>query len=197
MRVPKANVHRDRIVERLRASAEVKLRMASEWVEEIEAVSREAIRVVQEGGRIFLFGNGGSAADAQHIAGELVGRFMRERAGLPAVALTTDTSVLTAIGNDYGFEEIFSRQVDALVREGDMAIGISTSGGSVNVVKGLELAKAKGAITVALTGETEGPLSRIAHFCIRVPSQDTPRIQEAHIVVGHILCEAIEEGVGP
>jgi len=186
---------RDLIVARLRTSAEVKLRMVSDGVEEIETVCREAIRVVREGGTIFLFGNGGSAADAQHIAGELVGRFTRERDGLPALALTTDTSVLTSVGNDYGFEEVFSRQVGALVRAGDMAIGISTSGGSQNVAKGLEVAKEIGAVTVALTGEAEGSLSRIAHFCIRVPSRDTPRVQETHIVLGHILCEAIEEGV--
>jgi len=186
---------RDRIAECLKASAEVKLRMISERMEEIEAVCRQAIQVVQGGGTIFLFGNGGSAADAQHIAAELVGRFACERDGLPALALTTDTSVLTSVGNDYGFEEVLSRQVGALVRTGDMLIGISTSGSSPNVVKGLKVANEKGAVTVALTGDAEGPLSRIADFCIRVPSRDTPRIQEAHIVLGHILCEAIEESL--
>lgn len=185
----------DRIAQCLKASAEVKLKMISERMEEIEAVCRQAIQVVQGGGTIFLFGNGGSAADAQHIAAELVGRFACERDGLPALALTTDTSVLTSVGNDYGFEEVLARQVDALVREGDMLIGISTSGSSPNVVKGLKTANEKGAVTVALTGDTEGPLSRIANLCIRVPSRDTPRIQETHIVLGHILCEAIEEGL--
>lgn len=142
---------------------------------------------------IFFCGNGGSAADAQHIAAELVGRFKKERNGLPALALTTDTSILTAVSNDYGFEQVFSRQVQALVRKNDVVVGISTSGNSPNVVRAMEVAKELGAITVGMTGRNGGRLNDICDVCIKVPSDVTARIQEAHILIGHVVCQYLDE----
>ncbi len=150
------------------------------------------VDALRRGKKLLVFGNGGSAADAQHLAAELVGRFNRERAPLPAVALTTDTSILTALANDYGYEEVFSRQVQALGSAGDVACGISTSGNSANVVKGLEAAKELGLRTVALTGAGGGPVAEAAEVAVRVPSRSTPRIQEAHATIIHIICEAAE-----
>jgi D-sedoheptulose 7-phosphate isomerase len=145
------------------------------------------------GGKVLWFGNGGSAADAQHLAAELVGRFRRERRGLASVALTTDTSVLTSIGNDYGFECVFSRQIEALCDRNDVVVGISTSGNSPNVCAGLIQAREIGAYTFAMTGESGGKVSRIADACLRVASNEAARIQEAHILAGHMLCDAVEE----
>lgn len=142
--------------------------------------------------KIFLFGNGGSAADAQHIAAEIVGRFRVEREGLPALALTTDTSVITAIANDYGYDEIFRRQLEAWGRPGDVAIGISTSGKSRNVVKALDYANYAHILTIGLTGMGGGEVFNVADTCIVVPSRDTAHVQECHIAIGHILCEAID-----
>ena len=159
----------------------------------VEKVAREASQALAAGRKILLFGNGGSAADAQHIAAELVGRYKRERKGMPAVALTVNTSVLTAIANDYGFEQVFARQVEALGAPGDLAFGISTSGNSPSVLRGVEAAKAGGILTVGLTGRTGGRLKALVDLCLQVPSDDTPRIQEAHILLGHILCEYLEE----
>lgn len=144
------------------------------------------------GGKILLMGNGGSAADSQHIAAEIVGRYKKERRGMPAIALTTDTSILTSVGNDYGFNHIFSRQVEAHCNPGDVVIGISTSGSSANVVAGIEVAKAAGAYTIALIGGKGGRLAELCDLVLAMPSTDTPRIQEAHILVGHILCDLIE-----
>ncbi|WP_281950386.1 D-sedoheptulose 7-phosphate isomerase [Nitrosophilus kaiyonis] len=143
--------------------------------------------------KILLFGNGGSAADAQHIAAELVGRFQKERRALPAIALTTDTSALTAIGNDYGYEQVFARQVEALANEGDVAIGISTSGNSENVLRGLEVAKNRGCKTIGLSGKDGGKMANLCDANIIVPSATTARIQEMHIMIGHILCNVIDE----
>lgn len=145
-------------------------------------------------GKILFMGNGGSAADAQHLAAEFVGRFEKERRGLPAIALTTDTSLLTAVGNDYGFDMIFSRQVEALARPGDVVVGISTSGNSPNVVKALTVAKEMGAVTVGLTGTKVGKMDGLCDLCIKVPSEKTARIQEAHILIGHIICALVDEG---
>ena len=150
----------------------------------------EAIR---RGNKLLIAGNGGSAADAQHIAAEVVGRFYRERRGLPAIALTTDTSILTSIGNDYGFEQIFSRQIEALGRKGDVFLGISTSGNSVNVVNAVRKAAELGITTVGLTGEEGGKLKGLVDILIAVPSSNTPRIQEVHITIGHIICELVEQ----
>ena len=144
------------------------------------------------GAKVLACGNGGSAADCQHIAAELVGRFRRERAPLPALALTTDTSVLTAVGNDYGYDDIFSRQVLGLMLPEDVLLCISTSGKSANVVAAAEVARSLGALVLAFTGQTESPLSAVAHVTLRVPSTDTARIQECHILAGHILCELLE-----
>ena len=149
-------------------------------------------QVLASGKKIILFGNGGSAADAQHIAAEFTGRFLKERKGLPAIALTTDTSALTAIGNDYGFENIFSRQVEALAVPGDIILGISTSGNSINVLKGLIKAKSMGCKTIGLTGNCGGKMNDICDINIVVPSNVTARIQEMHILIGHIFCAYID-----
>lgn len=161
----------------------------------IGEVASVIIRVYKNGNKVLLAGNGGSAADAQHIAGELVSRFYFDRPGLPAFALTTDTSILTAIGNDYGYERLFSRQIQANGLSGDIFIGISTSGNSPNLVKAFEECKSKGLITVGLTGQTGGAMSNICDYCIKVPSSETPRIQECHILIGHIICAVIEESI--
>ncbi len=149
-------------------------------------------RALRSGRKVVLFGNGGSAADAQHIAAELVGRFVKERAPLPAIALSTDTSALTAIGNDYGFDQVFRRQVTALVSTGDVVVGISTSGNSSNVIQGMKEAARRKAKTIALLGGDGGALKALVELPLVVPSYSTPRIQEAHIAIGHILCELAE-----
>ncbi len=147
---------------------------------------------IQSGGKILLMGNGGSAADSQHIAAEIVGRFKKERKGMPAIALTTDTSILTSVGNDYGYDYIFARQVEALCRPEDLVIGITTSGNSANVVNAMQAAKTIGALTVGLTGGTGGQLTAVCDYNLIMPSSVTARIQEAHIFVGHCLCEILE-----
>jgi len=161
----------------------------------LAGAARAAARALGRGGKVLIFGNGGSAADAQHLAAELVGRYRRERAALPALALGTNGSALTAISNDYDFSRVFARQVEALAGERDVVIGISTSGNSANVVRGLKAARKRGAVTVGFTGKTGGALSKLSDYCIRVPSDDTARVQEAHILIGHILCEFVEEAV--
>jgi D-sedoheptulose 7-phosphate isomerase len=159
----------------------------------IEKIAREIANRIMKGGKVILFGNGGSAADAQHIACELIGKFKHVRAPYPAIALTTNTSTITAIANDMGFENIFERQVEALASEKDVVIGISTGGRSINVIKGIEAAKKRGAFTIVLTGERGEALANMADIAIIVPSKETPRIQEAHITIGHIICELVEE----
>ncbi|MDC9715552.1 MAG: D-sedoheptulose 7-phosphate isomerase [Gammaproteobacteria bacterium] len=151
------------------------------------------IESLANGGKILIFGNGGSAADAQHIAAELVGRYKVERKSLPAIALTTDTSALTSIGNDYGYEFIFSRQVEALTNKGDIVIGISTSGNSENVVNALALAGELGAKTIGFSGRNGGKMNDLCAVNLVVPSNDTPRIQEMHMLIGHTLCHLIEQ----
>ncbi len=148
---------------------------------------------LRAGNKLLVFGNGGSAADAQHVAAELVGRFQRERAALAAIALTVDTSILTAVGNDYSFKQVFARQVEALGRRGDVAMGISTSGESPNVVAALQAAKAQGLKTIALTGRDGGSVGRAADIHVNVPDQNTQRVQEAHMTLLHVMCEVIEE----
>jgi len=154
-----------------------------------------ALSTLKNGGKVAFIGNGGSAADSQHLAAEFVGRFAKERAPLPAIALTTDTSILTALGNDYGFEEIFSRQVDALLGEGDLLVAISTSGNSQNVIKAVLKAKDKGVKVVGLLGKGGGVLKDLCDISIVVPSDSTPRIQETHIFIGHIVCEEVEKAL--
>ncbi len=158
----------------------------------LERVAEEMSRAISEGKKVLWCGNGGSAADSQHLAAELMGRFRRERRGLPSIALTTDTSILTAIGNDYGYEKVFQRQVEALCVKGDVVVGISTSGNSKNVCSALETARLIGAFTVALTGEGGGMMAKIAEVSVRIPSKDTARIQEGHILCGHMLCDWVE-----
>lgn len=146
-----------------------------------------------QGGKLLIFGNGGSAADSQHLAAEFVNRFRLERRPLPAIALTTDTSILTAVANDYSFEAVFSKQVQALGRQGDVALGISTSGNSPNVLRAFETAREMGLRSVALTGGDGGKMARLADLSLIVPSEDTPRIQEAHIFLEHLLCDLVEQ----
>jgi D-sedoheptulose 7-phosphate isomerase len=155
------------------------------------------IRTYQSGNKLLLFGNGGSAADAQHIAAELVGRFLKERNPLPALALTVNTSILTAVGNDYGYDQIFVRQLEALGGPGDVAFALSTSGNSPNIIAGVQAAKQQGLVTVGLTGRGGGRLKAETDYCLCVPADSSPRIQEMHILVGHILCELIEEALFP
>jgi len=181
--------------EAFRESARVKLEFLEIYEEKVLEVAQVLANALKGGKKVLLFGNGGSAADAQHIAAEIVGRFKRERRALPAVALTTDTSILTAVGNDYGFERVFERQVEALCQPGDVAVGISTSGNSENVVRGLLKARELGATTVAFSGKEGGKVAEIAHYAFVVPSYETPRIQECHITLGHVLCELIDEMV--
>lgn len=159
----------------------------------IAKISEKIINAYKNRKKVVLFGNGGSAADAQHIAAEFVGKFYRDRDSLPSLAFHTNTSILTATANDFGYEFVFERQVSSFVDEGDVVIGISTSGNSPNVIKGLIKAKEKGAITVGFTGEKKSKVEEIADICLKIPSSDTPRIQEGHITVGHIICYLVEK----
>jgi D-sedoheptulose 7-phosphate isomerase len=152
------------------------------------------LEAIKAGHKLLLFGNGGSASDAQHMSAELVGRFQRERAAIAAIALTTDTSILTSIANDYSFKQVFARQIEALGQPGDVAFGISTSGESPNVVHALNAAKAKGLKTIALTGRDGGSVGRAADLHVNVPDQSTARVQEVHRTLIHVMCEVIEEG---
>ena len=162
-------------------------------LETITKVAQACVEVYKKSKKTILAGNGGSAADAQHIAAELVGRYGFDRPSIPSLALTTDTSNLTAIGNDYGYDQIFSRQLEGMGVEGDLFIGISTSGNSQNVVNAFEVAKKKGITTVALVGRDGGKMAQMADFAVIVPSNATPRIQESHILIGHIICDIIEK----
>lgn len=161
----------------------------------LEAAAGACIECLQQGGKILLAGNGGSAADAQHIAGELVCRFAFDRPGLPAIALTTDTSILTAIGNDYGYEMLFSRQVQAHGQKGDVFIGYSTSGKSPNILRALEEARVRGMLCVGLTGNRGESMRELCDFLLEIPSTDTPKIQEGHLMLGHVLCGLVENAL--
>ncbi len=161
----------------------------------IERASVTCIESLKKGNKILLAGNGGSAADSQHIAGELVSRFAFDRPGLSAIALTTDTSIMTAIGNDYGYESLFSRQIQAVGNEGDIFIAYSTSGESPNILKAIEEAKINKLISIGMTGQTNGSMNKLCDFLIEIPSKETPKIQEGHLVVGHIICGIIEQEI--
>lgn len=161
----------------------------------IEKMGQVCLNAIKEGHSLFFMGNGGSAADSQHLAAEFVGRFYKERQALPAIAFTTDTSILTAIGNDYGFDQIFVRQVQALVKAGDVVFGFSTSGNSPNVLNAMTIAKQKGAVTLGMTAASGGKLKELCDLCFCAPSTVTARAQEAHILVGHMICEYVDEGV--
>ena len=183
----KASVERQ-----LRDSAEVSLALAAEQSALIAAMASAMSAALRAGGKVVFFGNGGSAADAQHLAAELVGRFRRERVALPALALSTNASVLSAIANDYGYDRVFVRQVEALVGDKDVVVGISTSGRSPNVLAALVAAKARGACCLGLTGRGGREMAAACDLCLLVPADDTARIQEAHITVGHICCDLVE-----
>ncbi len=161
----------------------------------IETVAKKCVKLYRGDKKTILAGNGGSAADAQHIAAEMVGRYGFDRPSLPSLALTTDTSALTAIGNDYGYDRVFSRQLEGMGQEGDIFIGISTSGNSLNIIKAFEVAKKKNIFTVALVGRDGGEMAKIADISLIVPSDSTPRIQESHILIGHIICDIIEKEI--
>jgi len=166
-----------------------------ELMQLIKEVTKITTEAYKRGNKTLIAGNGGSAADAQHIAGEFVSKFYFDRPGLASIALTTDTSIITAIGNDYGYEKLFSRQVQANGVKGDVFIGISTSGNSKNIVEALKECKEKGIITVGLTGESGGVMKALCDYCICVPSSETPRVQESHILIGHIICAVVEEEI--
>jgi D-sedoheptulose 7-phosphate isomerase len=183
------------IAKRLENSIAVKNELLgnAETLKLIGEIAELIVKAYRNGKKVILFGNGGSAADAQHIAAELMGKYYLERDPLPAIALTVNTSSLTALGNDYSFGLIFARQLEALGEAGDVVIGISTSGDSENVIRALEVAKGKGLMTVGFTGRDGGRLKNdVVHYCLNIPSEDTPRIQEGHITMGHIICEIVE-----
>lgn len=185
--------HTEEIRRQLEESARVKQTFSAELIGRIAQFAEKSAAALRSGGKIVLFGNGGSAADALHLAAELVVRLRDERPGLAALALTTNPSVLTAAGNDYGFEEIFARQIESLVARQDVLVALSTSGASPNIVRGVEAGRARGAFLVALTGETGGMLAAKVDLLLNVPSRDPQRIQEAHITIGHIVCALIEK----
>jgi len=176
-----------------RESAEVKLKFLQEYTDRIVQVTDLILNAYRQGHKLLFFGNGGSATDASHLAAELVNRYRRDREGLPAIALTTDMSVITSIGNDTSYNEIFARQIQALGQKGDIAIAISTSGNSPNVLRAVEAAKQKGLTTIGFTGGTGGKLVNLVDYAFLVPSKNTARIQETHITLGHVICELVEE----
>ncbi|MGA8849130.1 MAG: D-sedoheptulose 7-phosphate isomerase [Dehalococcoidia bacterium] len=184
---------RELVTRELEESAAVKREIAQHLSEMIAKAACLILEAYKVGGKVLLIGNGGSAADAQHIAAELVGRFKLERVGLLAIALTTNTSILTALANDYGYDSVFSRQLEVLASERDVLIAITTSGTSRNILKGVEMAHSKGATVIGLTGAKSSRLKDIADLTIAVPSDNTARIQEAHITIGHIICYLVEK----
>lgn len=190
--------HAEQLIDQFVAES---LRVKSDFFQEnkshIAHVAEVVAHGLRNGRKVLFFGNGGSAADAQHLAAELVGRFGPDRPPLPAISLSTDTSVLTALGNDFGYEKVFSRQIEALGQPGDTAIAISTSGNSPSVLEAIDVARAKGLFTVGFTGETGGKMKDRAEVVFRVPSRHTPRIQETHILLGHILCELVDRELFP
>lgn len=184
-----------RIANIIRSSIDVKERILNDanLLLKINETAELIVKTYKQGGRVFFCGNGGSAADAQHLAAELSGRFYFDRPPLAAEALHVNTSYITAVANDYAYDVIFSREVEAFCKEGDVLIGISTSGNSANVLKAFETAKGKGVLTIAMTGESGGKMASISDILINIPSNDTPRIQESHITIGHIICQIVEE----
>jgi D-sedoheptulose 7-phosphate isomerase len=185
--------HAEEIRRQLEESARLKQRLSDELVERVSQLAEKSAAALRAGGKIVFFGNGGSAADALHLAAELVVRLRTERKGLAALALTTNPSVLTAAGNDYGFERIFSRQIESLVTAKDILVALSTSGNSPNILRGAEAGRACGAFVAAFTGETGGALAGKVDLLLNVPSRDPQRIQESHITIGHIVCSLIEQ----
>jgi len=183
---------KEEMAQAFRESADIKMRFIRQNAEALTLAVQMVVEAFKAGNKILLFGNGGSAADAQHIAAEFVNRFLIERPPLPAIALTTDTSILTSISNDYGYADSFAKQVKALGKEGDVAIGISTSGAAANVLKAIKAAKEMGLKTVGLAGRDGGELAKVVDIALVVDSQIVPRIQEVHITIGHVLCEMVD-----
>jgi D-sedoheptulose 7-phosphate isomerase len=179
----------------IEGSIEVHNRLADACLPAMIAAADMLVEAYRTGHKAIFFGNGGSAADAQHLAAEFLGRYLRERKPMPAVALNTNSSAVTAIGNDYGYGQVFARQLEALSRPGDVAVGISTSGNSPSVIEALQYARRAGLLTIGMTGEPGGKMKALVDVLIAVPSNDTPRIQECHILVGHTLCDAVEQAV--
>ena len=192
-----ANLIPDFVARQISESITVKEAMLNdaELINVVESIAVLIVETYRNGGKVLLAGNGGSAADAQHIAAELVSRFTLDRPALPAMALTTDSSILTAISNDYGYDSLFSRQLEANAKPGDVFIAISTSGNSPNIVRALKTANDIGVVAVGLTGATGGEMADLCRYCVNIPSTDIPRIQEGHITVGHILCASTEQVV--
>jgi len=183
---------KDEIIQAFQESASIKVRFIRQNAEALGQAVKILVEAFKAGNKVLLFGNGGSAADAQHIAAEFVNRFIIERPPLPAIALTTDTSILTSISNDYGYDDSFAKQVKALGRGGDVAIGISTSGAAANVIKAIKVAKRMGLKTIGLAGKDGGELAKLADLALVVDSQNIPRIQEVHITIGHVLCDMVD-----
>ena len=187
-------MNREKIIDMFEESIEVKKQIInSELIDEIDMAAKVIINSYKNGGKVLICGNGGSAADSQHVAGELINKFRIDRKPLGAIALSTDTSVLTSIGNDFSFDDVFKKQVQGNGKEGDVLIGISTSGNSKNVIAAIDMAKRIGMKTITLTGSSGGKLNGMADICLKVPSNDTPRIQESHITILHIICDLVEQ----
>ena len=195
--MPDISLDRDKIFQSALAEHLEVIKALTDQQRVLDQIASEMVLAIRMGGKILWCGNGGSAADAQHLNGQLVVRFRYDRAGIPSIALSTDTSILTAASNNYGYEHIFQRQVETLARKGDVVVAISTSGNSRNVFLALEAARKLGAVTVAFTGKGGGLIAKAADFLFEVPSNDTPRIQEAHILAGHVLCEILEKELTP
>lgn len=191
------NQHTNNIISQIERNFKTSKNMADngELLITINTAVTHIINALKNNNKLILFGNGGSAADAQHIAAELVGRYLKDRGALPAISLTANTSTLTAIGNDYSFDDIFARQIQALGNKDDIAIGISTSGNSSNIIKGIKIAKEKKLLTIGMSGNNGGQLKDIADISICIPSNETPRIQEGHILIGHIVAHLVEEAL--
>ena len=173
----------------------VSIKSKNNLIDDIVIISKVVIKTIKSGNKLIFCGNGGSAADSQHIAAEFVGRFKKERKGLPAIAITTDTSIITAIGNDYGYDKTFQRQIESIANKGDLLFGITTSGNSLNVINGIKAAKKIGCKTVGFSGNNGGEMKKYCDLSIIVPSNDTARIQEIHILIGHIICEITDQKI--
>ena len=186
---------KDKIIQDIQDNIRVKQALLDTQVPLIEKAARIVFNCIKNGNKLIFFGNGGSASDSQHLAAEFVGRYEKERRALPAIALTTDTSILAAVGNDYGFDHIFERQVAALAQKGDVAFALSTSGNSKNVILAIQKARELGVYTIGLTGRGGGAMKSMVDLAIVVPSQKTSRVQESHILIGHILCERVDESL--
>jgi len=185
---------KDKIISILREGADLKLQMVDQ-VDLIYQIAQTLEKCLRSGNKVILFGNGGSAADAQHIAAELMGKFYLHRSPLPVMAITTNASVLTAVSNDYDYSQVFSRQIEAWALPDDVVIGISTSGKSPNVIEALQVAKAKGAIRIGFCGQNNIQMAEVTELCLAVPSEDTPRVQEIHMVISHIICFLVEQAL--